>query len=223
VLPTKKSELAGSFVVLTPEGQNYIFTVGVLCLIRQWDLETGECVQSYPLETPETGGSEKKRIQFCSLDPTNFYLLVAFQGGLVQVNDIYTGQTLYNKVATEALNLDQEVTNVKWLGSQSSQWFICTCWEGQVAFFSQPVTLKGRQFLTCKKVNSLHRRDVLTLDITQKMNLVTGSVDNIICFWKMFDFTISKDISLPFAAEGNQISHLCFPDPNMNELLLVFM
>lgn len=115
----KGAGLAGSFVVLTPEGQNYIFTVSVLCLIRQWDLESGECVQSYPLELLEEKSdlSNRKRIQFCSLDPTNFYLLVAFQGGLVQVNDIYTGSILFNKVGSEALNLEQEVTNVKWMGS----------------------------------------------------------------------------------------------------------
>ena len=63
--------------------------------------------------------------------------------------------------------------------------------------------------------------------MTKKLYLMTGSADNVICFWKMFDMTISKDVKLPQelveSSTTNQICALYYPDPNMNELLLVFM
>lgn len=64
-----------------------------------------------------------------------------------------------------------------------------------MAFFSLPQMQKGREFLTCKKVGSYHKRDVTCVDVTlKKNNMVTASTDNMICFWNTFSATITKKI-----------------------------
>jgi len=40
-------------------------------------------------------------------------------------------------------------------------------------------------------------RDVISLDINSENQLVTGSVDNILCFWNSFNGVESKKIVLP--------------------------
>jgi len=65
------------------------------------------------------------------------------------------------------------------------------------------------------------------VDVTNKNYLVTGSIDNLICFWNSYNCTINKKISIPQSLvpynRGNSISSLKFPNPNSNEQLLVFM
>jgi hypothetical protein len=39
-------------------------------------------------------------------------LLVAFQGGVIKIFNIFSGAIIFNKAANETLDLDQEVTNV---------------------------------------------------------------------------------------------------------------
>ena len=48
-----------------------------------------------------------------------------------------------------------------------------------------------------KKCKCSHTRDVITLDINRENQLVTGSVDNIICFWNSFNGVESKMIKVP--------------------------
>jgi uncharacterized protein YneR len=73
-----------------------------------------------------------------TIDPSFNNLLVAFQGGCVQIHNVYSGAVLFNKTAEESLKLEQEVSNVKYFSSQAGYWFVATCWEGYVAFFSLP-------------------------------------------------------------------------------------
>jgi hypothetical protein len=47
VLASPKSHLAAVFYI--PE-RDHMFTLDFDCLIRLWDLVTGECIRSYPLE-----------------------------------------------------------------------------------------------------------------------------------------------------------------------------
>lgn len=119
------------------------------------------------------------------------------------------------------------MANVKFFSVQAGYWFVATCWEGHVAFFSLPQSQKGREFLTCKKVQSYHKRDVTCVDVTRKNNLVTASVDNLICFWNTFNGTITKKVTIPShiiaPMKGNSICYLKFADFNSNEMLLVFM
>lgn len=48
-LPSSKTRLIGCFIH-TKQGR--AFTVDIDCLIRQWDLVTGHCIRSYPIEKP---------------------------------------------------------------------------------------------------------------------------------------------------------------------------
>jgi len=95
-----------------------IFTIDANCLIRCWDIKTGECLRSYPLETAESSGSMgglaetadafkiKAKIHCAKLATDNKHLVVAFEGGLVQVHHLYSGVILYNKKADESLSLE---------------------------------------------------------------------------------------------------------------------
>ena len=47
VLASPKSHLVAVFHI--PE-RNHLFTLDFDCLIRLWDLVSGECIRSYPLE-----------------------------------------------------------------------------------------------------------------------------------------------------------------------------
>jgi uncharacterized protein YneR len=73
------------------------------------------------------------------LDPSENNLLVAFQGGCVQIHNIYSGQVLFNKAQEEALELEQEIAKVHFFTARAGYWFVATCWEGYIAFFSLPI------------------------------------------------------------------------------------
>jgi len=48
----------------------------------------------------------KSKIHCVRLAPDKKHLVVAFEGGLVQVHHLYSGIIVYNKKIDEALNLD---------------------------------------------------------------------------------------------------------------------
>ncbi len=101
-----------------------VFTIDANCLVRCWDVRTGECVRSYPLELSEesTGSNalaetadafkSKAKIHCVRLAPDYKHLVVAFEGGVVQVHHLYSGSILFNKKADESLNLEQEIANI---------------------------------------------------------------------------------------------------------------
>jgi len=75
-------------------------------------------VRSYPLELPEesTGANAlaetadafkaKSKINCVRLAPDQKNLVVAFEGGVVQVHNLYNGSILFNRKADESLNLE---------------------------------------------------------------------------------------------------------------------
>ena len=145
---------------------------------------------------------------------------------MVQLFHLLTGALIFNKSNEDTINIDSEVTSVCWFNEQTTYWFTCTCWEGKVAFFSHPYSLKGRQHITSKIVSSLHKRDVTAIDSTEKSQLVTGSMDNLICFWNIFTCQPNKQKQVPAnladPMRGNTIQALKYATPKSNELLLVF-
>ena len=90
VLSSSHSRLIGCFVNTSSAR---MFTVDVDCLIRQWDLITGICVRSYPIEKPSAAGDKsnadnnlamfkaRNQIQAVALSPDQRTIAVAFQGG----------------------------------------------------------------------------------------------------------------------------------------------
>ena len=55
VLPSSKTRLIGCFFSIESAR---MFTIDADCLIRLWDLTTGLCVRSYPLEKPSAAGDQ---------------------------------------------------------------------------------------------------------------------------------------------------------------------
>ena len=49
VLANSKSRLVACFI---KQDTCRLFTIDIHCLIRQWDLVTGQCIKSYILEIP---------------------------------------------------------------------------------------------------------------------------------------------------------------------------
>jgi hypothetical protein len=95
-----------------------VFTIDANCLVRCWDVRTGECVRSYPLELADESGTanalaetadafkSKAKIHSVKLAPDNKHLIVAFEGGFVQVHHLYSGIIVFNKKPDEALHLE---------------------------------------------------------------------------------------------------------------------
>lgn len=177
----------------------------VNCLVRMWDLRTGECIRSYPLEQVEQQEYDAsvfrntKKIQHCELDPSRKILMVALQGGLVQLHNVNTGMLLYNRSVREQLQIDSDVSNIIWLNDLGHYWFVLTCWEGAVVFVSHPQEANGREFLTCRKVHQgYHKKDIVTIDVVlSKTTIVTGSIDNVLFLWNSYNGASTKKICLP--------------------------
>ena len=115
----------------------------------------------------------------------------------MQVNDLYTGALIYNNATVDPIKIEYEIAQVKFFHSSTQFWIAASCWEGRVAFISRPQVSQGRNRLVCKRCRCSHSRDVITLDINSDNRLVTGSVDNVICFWNSFSGVESKKIKLP--------------------------
>lgn len=96
-----------------------------------------------------------------------------------------------------------------------------------MAFISRPQVSQGRNFLKFKKCQCSHTRDVLTLDINNENQLVTGSVDNVICFWNSFNGVESKKIVIPESIaslyKGENISYVRFPFKSKKDILLIII
>ena len=87
VLASSHSRLIGCFI---NTNSARMFTVDVDCLIRQWDLITGICVRSYPIEKPSAAGDKstgdnnlamfkaRNQIQAVALSPDKRTIAVAF-------------------------------------------------------------------------------------------------------------------------------------------------
>jgi len=113
------------------------------------------------------------------------------------VNNLNTGALIYNNANVEPIKIDFEIAHMKFFFAQTKFWIAVSCREGRVAFISRPTVSQGRNFLKFKKCKCSHSRDVVTLDINKENQLVTGSVDNVICFWNSFNGVESKKITLP--------------------------
>jgi WD40 repeat protein len=50
----------------------------------------------------------------------------------------------------------------------------------------------GKEFITCKKFKSCHKKDVSYIDINKYNTIATASSDNMICFWDNFTAKLNK-------------------------------
>ena len=102
------------------------------------------------------------------------------------MHNLFTGAILFNRGMEEQLILDTEIAGLELFQAQSNFWFVAACWEGRVAFFTKPVVQKGKEYVQIKRTKSNHKRDVVSVDITVGNNIVTGSIDNVLCLWQAF-------------------------------------
>ena len=113
-------------------------TIDTDALVRVWSMQSGECLSSYPIEqvrTEETG-MDSKKLTACAVDPEHKNIVVAFEGGKVQVNNLHSGGLVYNE-AENTMILDSEVSELRFFGDSCNFWFVAACWEGRVAFFME--------------------------------------------------------------------------------------
>ena len=92
---------------------------------------------------------------------------MAFEGGVVQIHNLYSGEILFNKLLEDSLRLQHEASNIMFVGEASPFWFMVTCWEGYVNFFSKPQHVMGKEFLQEKAINSNHKKDVCCIGINK--------------------------------------------------------
>jgi hypothetical protein len=132
VLASTKAELVGCFYSTE---LMQIFTVDSYSLIRNWDLLTGQCTRSYPLEIPSDSDSGEARNPFqvkaplhaCVTDYDCRNILVAFEGGLIQIHNLASGELLFNRNTKEPLRVDQEVSVLVAMNELAPFWFMAGC------------------------------------------------------------------------------------------------
>lgn len=200
VLPSSHSRLIST--ILDPVNFE-LYSIDCDLMVRVWSLDAGRCLRSYTLETRDSqikalnsGVDEEgavastskkgfaKKAQLAHADEMLKFLAVCFEGGEIQINNLYTGALIYNDYNVPPLKLEYEVAKLSFFRSQTKIWIAAACFDGKVAFLSKPMVSQGRSYLTVlarqreqaidseakhagqkkKKVRS-HQRDVLASDI----------------------------------------------------------
>ena len=129
-----------------------------------WSLDSGVPLKSYFLEQ----NGEAHKVAHAAPDQELKNLVVAFEGGLVQIHNLLTGAFLFNEEGSE-LQMVNEVANMKFFVNNNAFWFIATCWEGVVCFFKTPNFAKAAKSstqVTFAMRNSSHISDVVTVDMS---------------------------------------------------------
>ena len=120
VLPCKKSRLVG--VLLDPK-EMLVYSIDCDLMIRVWNLVTGDCLRSYVIETREDQLAEAnqkviseanpkqnyKKAQIIRADSAREFMIIAFEGGEMQINKLKTGELIYNDHHVNAIKIDNEI------------------------------------------------------------------------------------------------------------------
>jgi hypothetical protein len=147
------------------------------------------------------------KIQTAAISECFKILVVSFEGGLIQLNNVYSGATLYNKNVHKTIDLGLEVADLSFFKSQCNFWVAAACWGGKVAFLKKPLgTNSVHENIEYNLSSSDHDRDVTTIDTTKTNHIVSGSIDNVICFWNSFSGEQTKSIKIPKALVEKTIS-----------------
>ena len=81
---------------------------------------------------------QKKKVQLVKADEALKFLIVTFEAGEIQVNNLFTGALIYNNATVKPIKIDFEIAQIKFFNSQTKFWIAASCWEGRVAFISRP-------------------------------------------------------------------------------------
>jgi len=108
-----------------------LYSIDCDLMVRVWSLDAGRSLRSYMLETresqiralntgvegnvsavlPSSNGLTKKA-QLAHADEMLKFLVVCFEGGEIQINNLYTGALVYNNYSSDALKLEYEVAKI---------------------------------------------------------------------------------------------------------------
>lgn len=72
----------------------------------------------------------------------------------------------------------------------------------------------------------MHLRDVICIDISDDNHTVTGSIDNMICFWQTFTGTVQKSIQIPHSVANpfkRNLQHLKFAERDNQDFVICIM
>lgn len=103
-----------------------VYTVDADLLVRVWAIEAKRCVRSFIIETRDDLIAEAhqrdvneerqtgqnlvlRKAYVVNADKDRRHMVVAFEGGEVQVNDMQTGQIIYNNAECEPIKIDNEI------------------------------------------------------------------------------------------------------------------
>ena len=85
----------------------------------------------------------------------------------------------------------------------------------------------GRHYVDFVQRKSSHKKDIISVDMSDDHALATASIDNIICFWNVYNVTESKAFHIPkqyAAIEKNQhVQCIRFLKNNDANYLLIFL
>ena len=120
VLPCKKSKLVG---VILDSKELTIYSIDCDLMIRVWDLVEGTCLRSYVIETREDQLAETnqkviseanpkqnlKKAQIIRADNKKEFMIIAFEGGEIQINKLKTGELIYNDHHVNPIKIENEI------------------------------------------------------------------------------------------------------------------
>jgi len=138
--------------IFVDEEMNNVMTIDSDALVRVWSMNSGECIGSYPINQISSEdeqnmiSSEKKKMTSCAVDNELKHIIVAFEGGKVQVNNLHSGALVFNE-AENTMVMDSEISELKFFPENSNFWFVSGCWEGRVGFFQESQMSKGRSYV----------------------------------------------------------------------------
>jgi WD40 repeat protein len=133
VLPSPLTKLVNIFI---DENLKTIMTIDSDALVRIWSMTSGECIGSYPIELRKEELTDKKKLTSCTVDREMKHIVVAYESGIVQVNNLHSGQLLFNETE-DMMVLDNEVSDLRFFPENCNFWFAAACWEGRVTFFQE--------------------------------------------------------------------------------------
>ena len=152
VLPSPLTKLVNVFI---DEKAKTILTIDSDALVRAWSLESGECVGSYPIELRKDEFTDKKKLTSCTVDKELKHIVVAYESGSVQVNNLHSGQLIFNE-SDNMMVLDSEVSEFHFFPDNCNYWFVAACWEGRVTFFNESQLAKNRTVIKFTQSRGSH-------------------------------------------------------------------
>jgi len=193
VVPSSHSSLIATIL---DEVNFELYSIDCDLMVRVWSLDAGRSLRSYMLETRDSqikalnsgvednvsGGLAAsnglaKKAQLAHADDMLKFLVVCFEGGEIQINNLYTGALVYNNYSGEALKLEYEVAKLSFFRAQTKYWIAASCYDGKVAFLTKPVVAQGRSrapglqhgrsIRLAPPCKCSHHGHVLSLDINQ--------------------------------------------------------